>query len=101
MEAIGSSQSCKDVDAQALAVAVFKDEKASAGLLKSLDEVTGGLISRVIQTEEFAAKPGETAYFLLSGKGLKAGRLLLIGCGERDAYKAAQISQMAGTDQEQ
>src|SRR6266404_2575860 len=97
MEAIGTSQLCKDVDAQALAVAVFKDEKAGEGLLKTLDEATGGLISRVIQTEEFAAKPGETAYFLLSGKGLKAGRLLLIGCGERDAYQAAQISRMAGT----
>ena len=97
MEAIGSSQLCKDVDAQALAVAVFKDEKVGAGLLKTLDDATGGLITRVIQTEEFAAKPGETAYFHLSGKGLKAGRLLLIGCGERDAYKAAQITQMAGT----
>ncbi len=97
MEAIGSSQSCKDVDVQAVAVAVFKDEKAGDGLLKSLDQAAGGLISRVIQTEEFAAKPGETAYFHLSGKGLKAGRLLLIGCGERDAYKAAQISRMAGT----
>src|SRR6266404_1120419 len=97
MEAIGSSQSCKDVDVEALAVAVFKDEKAGEGLLKTLDEAAGGLITRVIQTEEFAAKTGETAYFLLSGKGLKAGRLLLIGCGERDAYQAAQISRMAGT----
>ncbi len=97
MEAIGSSQSCKDIDVEALAVAVFKDEKAGEGLLKTLDEAAGGLITRVIQTEEFAAKTGETAYFLLSGKGLKAGRLLLIGCGERDAYQAAQISRMAGT----
>src|SRR5260370_24713096 len=97
MEAIGSSESCKDIDVEALAVAVFKDEKAGEGLLKTLDEAAGGLITRVIQTEEFAAKPGETAYFLLSGKGLKAGRLLLIGCGERDEYKAAKISQMAGT----
>src|SRR5260221_8360679 len=97
MEAIGSSQSCKDIDVEALAVAVFKDEKAGEGLLKTLDEAAGGLITRVIQTEEFAAKTGETAYFLLSGKGLKAGRPLLIGCGERDAYQAAQISRMAGT----
>jgi leucyl aminopeptidase len=97
MEAIGSSQSCTEINAQALAVAVFKDEKANAGLLKSLDSAAGGLISRVIKNEEFAAKPGETAYFHLSGKGLKADRLLLIGCGDRDEYKAAQITQMAGT----
>jgi leucyl aminopeptidase len=97
MEAIGSSQSCTEINAQALAVAVFKDEKANAGLLKSLDSAAGGLISRVIKNEEFAAKPGETAYFHLSGKGLKADRLLLIGCGDRDEYKATQITQMAGT----
>jgi leucyl aminopeptidase len=97
MEAIGSSQSCTEINVQALAVAVFKDEKPNEGLLKSLDAASGGLISRVIKSEEFAAKPGETAYFHLSGKGLKADRLLLIGCGERDEYKAAQISQMAGT----
>src|SRR5882762_7857614 len=97
MEAIGTSQSCKDIDAQALAVAVFKGEKADEGVLKTLDGAVGGLISSVIKTEEFAAKVGETAYFHLPGKGLRAGRLLLIGCGERDAYKAAQITQMAGT----
>jgi leucyl aminopeptidase len=97
MEAIGSSQSCTEINAQALAVAVFKDENANAGLLKSLDSAAGGLISRVIKNEEFAAKPGETAYFHLSGNGLKADRLLLIGCGDRNEYKATQITQMAGT----
>jgi leucyl aminopeptidase len=80
-----------------LAVAVFKDEKADKGLLKTLDAAVGGLISSVIKTEEFAAKEGETAYFHVTGDALKAERLLLIGCGERDSYKAAQITQMAGT----
>jgi len=97
MEAIGSAQSCTQIDAEALAVAVFKNEKANEGLLKTLDAAAAGLISRVIKSEEFAAKPGETAYFHLSGKELKADRLLLIGCGERDEYRAAQITQMAGT----
>ena len=97
MDVIGSSQSCGDIKARALAVAVFKDEKAYKGLLKTLDAAVGGLISSVIKTEEFAAKEGETAYFYVTGDALKAERLLLIGCGERDAYKAAQITQMAGT----
>src|SRR5438309_1860818 len=97
MEVIATSQSCKDIDTQALAVAVFTSEKADEGLLGALDGAIGGLISSVIKTEEFAAKVGETAYFHLTGKGLKAGRLLLIGCGKREDYKAAQISQMAGT----
>src|SRR2546426_5038727 len=97
MNVTGSSQSCKKSDAQALAIAVFKDDKADHGLLKELDVATGGLVSRVIETEEFKAKEGETAYFHLADSELKAHRLLLIGCGERDAYKTQQVSQMAGT----
>src|SRR5438874_4932817 len=97
MNVTGSSQSCKKIDAQALAIAVFKDDKADHGLLKELDVATGGLVSRVIETEEFKAKEGETAYFHIADSELKAHRLLLIGCGERDAYKTQQVSQMAGT----
>src|SRR6266700_3116322 len=97
MKVTGSSQSCKNIDAQALAIAVFKDDKADHGLLKELDVATGGLVSRVIETEEFKAKEGETAYFHIADSELKAHRLLLIGCGERDAYKTQQVSQMAGT----
>jgi leucyl aminopeptidase len=37
------------------------------------------------------------AAFSTVGREKQAGRLLLIGCGDRDAYKAAQMTQMAGT----
>jgi len=97
MDVRGTSRPCKQIDVQALAVAVFRGEKPNSGFLKDLDRQVGGLISNVIQTEEFVAKEGETAYFHLSNSGLKAKRLLLIGCGERDEYRPAQISQMAGT----
>ena len=97
MKVSGSSKSPDKIDVQALAVAVFKDEKPNAGLLKSLDQAVGGLIAEVIKAEEFAAKEGETAYFHVTGKELKARRVLLIGCGDRAAYKAAKINQMAGS----
>ncbi|MGZ8843493.1 MAG: M17 family peptidase N-terminal domain-containing protein, partial [Pyrinomonadaceae bacterium] len=97
MKVSGSSKSPDKIDVQALAVAVFKDEKPNAGLLKNLDQAVGGLIAEVIRAEEFAAKEGETAYFHVTGKELKARRVLLIGCGDRDTYKAAKINQMAGS----
>lgn len=97
MDVIGTSKSCNEIDAQALAVAVFKDEKPAAGLLKQLDAATGGMISDAINSEEFNGKQGETAYFQVSSKDLKARRILLIGCGNRESYKANQITQMAGT----
>jgi leucyl aminopeptidase len=97
MDVIGTSNSCAELAVEALAVAVFKDEKANSGLLKQLDAATGGMISDAITSEEFGGKVGDTAYFHVSSKELKARRILLVGCGDRDAYKATQITQMAGT----
>src|SRR5215471_10347772 len=97
MDVFGSVKSCNEVDAQALAVAVFKDEKAGSGVLKSLNAATGGMIAEAIDAEEFNGKQGDTAYFHVSSNALKARRILLIGCGDRDSYKAAQIAQLGGT----
>ena len=97
MDVTGSVKSCNEVDAQALAVAVFKDEKAGSGVLKTLDEATGGMIAEAIDLEEFNGKQGDTAYFHVSSKALRARRILLIGCGDRSGYKAAQIGQLGGT----
>ncbi len=99
MEIKASAGRYQDEAVQALAVAVFKDEKADAGFLQELDAATGGIIKSVIDSEEFKAKEGETAFVHLrgDGTGINTQRLLLIGVGERDAYELPQISQLAGT----
>ena len=98
MEIQTSTGHFKEADVQALAAAVFKDEKADTGLLQELDAATGGLVKSVIESGELKGKEGETVYVHLgTGGGLKAQRLLLVGAGERDAYKLAQVAQTAGT----
>ncbi len=99
MEVQVSVRPLKELDVQALAVAVFKDEKADEGFLRELDAATGGLIKSVIESEELKGKEGETVYMHLAGAdgGLKARRLLLVGVGAREDYGLAQVSQMAGT----
>jgi leucyl aminopeptidase len=99
MEVQVSVRPLKELDVQALAVAVFKDEKADEGFLHELDAATGGLIKSVIESEELKGKEGETVYIHLAGTdgGLKARRLLLVGVGAREDYGVAQVSQMAGT----
>jgi leucyl aminopeptidase len=98
MEAQGIIGRYQEQDVQALAIAVFKDEKPDEGILKELDEATGGVVRSVIESEELKGKEGDSVYVHLSSGagGLRARRLLLVGVGERDNYKAAQISQMAG-----
>jgi len=98
MEVQTSAGNYKEQDVQALAVAVFKDEKAGEGILKELDEASGGILSSIIESEELKGKEGETVYVHLSSSGsLRARRLLLVGVGSREDYKPAQVSQMAGT----
>ena len=98
MEVQTSTGRYQEQDVQALTVAVFKDEKGDDGILKELDEASGGVVRSVIESEELKGKEGETVYVHLasSGSGLRARRLLLVGVGAREDYQSAQVSQMAG-----
>ncbi|HSB27636.1 MAG TPA: leucyl aminopeptidase [Pyrinomonadaceae bacterium] len=88
----------EQLDIQALAVAVFKDEKPDSGFLKKLDELSNGLVKSTIESEEFTGKEGETAYFhLVANDKVKARRLLLVGVGDAAEYRTASVSNMAGT----
>ena len=87
-----------ELEVEALAVAVFKDETASEGFLKELDTLSGGAVKVVLESEELKGKEGETVYqHLLGAAGIKARRLLLVGVGEAADYDAARVAQMAGT----
>ena len=98
MQIASTNGSYRDLDVEAIAIAVFKDEKADDGFLRDLDSVTGGVIKSIIDSEELKGKEAETVYLHLVGNGeIKAQRLLLVGVGERNEYTTAQASQMAGT----
>jgi len=98
MQVDSSNGSYRDIDVQALAIAVFKDETAADGFLMDLDNLTGGVIQSVIDAEELKGKEAETVFLHLVGnREIKAQRILLVGVGERGEYNAAQASQMAGT----
>jgi leucyl aminopeptidase len=93
-----ASGSIQDMDIQALAVALFKDEKADEGFLKELDGPCGGMIKSVLDNEELKGKEGETAFLHLSGTANgNTRRLLLVGVGDRSEYTRASVSEMAGT----
>ncbi|HEY0428353.1 MAG TPA: leucyl aminopeptidase [Pyrinomonadaceae bacterium] len=87
-----------EANVDALAVAVFKDEKPTTGVLKDLDKLTGGQISAIIKAEEFGGDAGETELLRFSPSGkIKASRLLLVGVGDRIEYRAPQVAILSGT----
>ena len=94
----GISGNFTEANVDALAVAVFKGEKAASGVLKDLDKLTGGLVTSVIKSEEFKGESGQTVLlrFVAGGK-VKASRLLLVGVGDKAEYKASSVAVVSGT----
>ncbi|MGB2753142.1 MAG: leucyl aminopeptidase [Pyrinomonadaceae bacterium] len=87
-----------EANVEALAVAVFKGEKAASAELKDLDKLTGGLVAEVMKAEEFKGDAGQTALLRFTAKGtVKATRLLLVGVGDKADYKSHSVAALAGT----
>ena len=97
MDFQGISSNFSEAGVEALAVAVFKGEKASSAALKDLDRISGGHLAAAIKSEEFKGESGDVALIRITPKGkLKASRLLIVGVGEKKDYKAAGVSVAAG-----
>lgn len=98
MRSHGITGNFTEANVEALAVAVFKNEKPTSDVLRDLDRVTGGILSATMKAGEFKGDSGETALIRFARKGkVKATRLLVIGMGDREEYKASAVSIVAGT----
>ena len=94
----GITENFAEANAEALAVAVFKGEKAASGVLKDLDKLTGGLIESVMKAEDFKGDVNQIALLRFAAKGnVKASRLLLVGVGDKAEYKGSSVASAAGT----
>lgn len=97
MEFQGIAGNFSEANAEALAVVVFKGEKASSGALKDLDKLTGGGIAAVFKSEDFKGEKGQTALLRFAPKGKVKGRsLMLLGVGEQPDYSLSEVSVAAG-----
>ena len=85
-----------EANADALAFPLFRGEKASDKDIKPLDKLTGGQITDILAAEEMKGESGEIATLRFRTKK-GAGRLILIGAGERKEYDAPGVGQFAGT----
>jgi leucyl aminopeptidase len=96
MKSQGISGNFTGANVDALAVAIFKDEKPSAGELKQLDNLSGGLLAELLKAEEFKGESGETTLLRFPAKKGRANRLLLVGVGDRADYKVSKVADVAG-----
>lgn len=98
MEFQGITGNFTEANAEALAVVVFKGEKASSNTLKDLDKLTGGGIAAVFKSEDFTGERGQTALLRFAPKGkFKARSLMLLGVGDQADYDLAGVAAASGS----
>ena len=98
MKTQGITGNFTEANVEALAVAVFKNEKPTSGVLKDLDRITSGILAATIKAGEFKGDSGEIALIRFARKGkVKATRLVLVGMGDREEYKVPAAAIVAGS----
>jgi len=75
---------------------IFEDESAGSPSLRKLDQVTRGFLRTALATGEFKAELHRT-FLCHAPRGIKAGRLLLIGAGKESEFTPAKLREVAGT----
>lgn len=85
-----------EVTADAVVYFVSQSDSIKDKELKALDLAVNGAISELYLNEEFAGKNGQSALFY-SPAGYKAGRVILLGVGEKKDLTADSFRKAVGT----
>lgn len=82
----------------ALVIPVFKEDKPLTGIIKELDGISGGTVSAVFKSGEIKGNVGDVVLLHINpSKTVKAEKIVLVGVGERSAYKAPSVAVASGT----
>jgi leucyl aminopeptidase len=90
-----SGSSPRDAKVDLLAVACDDDAVAESPTIVALDQALGGSLRRAIQDERFRGKAGQLL-MLHTQERLPAGRVALLGVGNRSSVKPASVQAFAG-----
>ena len=84
------ARSLPQAEGDVLVVGGYAEEKRLSPPVAALDRALEGLLSEVLRTEKFAAKPEQIAYVHTAGR-LPAGRVLVVGLGRRKELDAERV----------
>jgi leucyl aminopeptidase len=71
-----------ELDAEALVLGVYAEEKKLRDSVARVNTATGGLVAEVLEAEKFQAKPAHVTHVHASSR-LRARRVVLVGLGKR------------------
>lgn len=79
-----------------LALGVFGGPARLEGIAAKVDHALGGLLARVLHEEQFTAEAGQVVFVHTHGR-LPAGRLAVVGLGDRDAFTVDRLRLAAAS----
>lgn len=79
-----------DTESQAIILTLFEDGKKLTENALEIDKKTGGLISELIKSRDFEAKPSQISVIYTGGK-IRAKRLALVGLGKQKEFNLEKL----------
>ena len=95
MRVLATSGPLADLEVDALVLGIWQDE-AFTEEVTQLDTATGGALTRLLESGEFAGKSSELSTLPVPA-GLQAGQLVVLGLGPRTECDRRVIGQATGT----
>jgi len=86
---IVSNLAVDQADSDCLIVAVYQDKQLS-NAADDIDKASDGALHAVLSYEDFTGKTGESQ-LLYKLSGIKAKRVLMIGCGDKDKFDSRAL----------
>jgi leucyl aminopeptidase len=83
------------LETDALVSYVFEDGDPVQGRIAEVDQLTEGLLRRLVASAELTGKSLEMT-LVHAPRGLKAARLLVVGAGKREKFDTAVLRRIAG-----
>jgi leucyl aminopeptidase len=79
-----------------LVLHVFERDSEAQGFVAKVDKVYGGAISRILGSDDFAARKNETLVVYPPDPGAGIRRVLLVGAGKREDYTVENLRRAVG-----
>ncbi len=79
-----------DTKSQAIILPVFEDSKKLTGIVLDIDKISGGFISDVISSGDFAGKPSQISVIYTRGS-IPAKRIALVGLGKQNELNLEKL----------
>jgi len=96
MEITVDTRAVAKIEAEALVIYVFEQEKPAEGELAAIDAATGGALSKLAAAGELTGKMLEVTLIHFPA-GLAAQRLQILGAGNREKFGTTELRRLAGT----